>query len=100
MILRKFSFNSKRKAKILLPSSKKKKNLSQCTSFLHVALHDYADYLFCILEYNDHSVKSVPIRSFSDPYFGLTTERYKVSLYMRENTNQKNSEYGYFLGSG
>ena len=50
-------------------------------------------------------VKSVRIQSFSGPYFsafGLNTERYGVrsifphSVKMRENTDQKNSEYGHF----
>ena len=45
-----------------------------------------------------HLVKSVRIRSFSGPHFpvfGLNT--YLVR--MRENVNQKNSEYGHFLRS-
>ena len=52
-----------------------------------------------------HCLKSVRIRSFSGPYFpafGLNTERYSVSLPsvpMRENTDQKNSEYEQFLRS-
>ena len=44
-----------------------------------------------------YCVKSVRIRSFAGPYFpvfGLNTERYSVR--MRENTDQKNSEYGHF----
>ena len=43
-----------------------------------------------------HSVKSFRIRSYSGPYFpafGLNTERYAA---LRENTDQKNSEYGHF----
>ena len=43
------------------------------------------------------------IRSFSGPHFpafGLHTERHGVkSVWMRENTDQKKSEYGYFLRS-
>ena len=54
-----------------------------------------------------HCVKSVCIRSFSDPYFptfGLNTERYSVSICrysvrMMENTDQKNCECGHFLSS-
>ena len=55
-----------------------------------------------------YCVKSVRIRSFSGPYFpafGLNTERYSVlcispySVRMRENTEQKNSEYGHFSRS-
>ena len=66
-----------------------------------------------------HCVRSVRIRSFSGPYFptfGLKTERYSVfsriqtengeilrispySVRMRENTDQKNSEYGHHSGS-
>ena len=44
---------------------------------------------------NCHSVKSICIWSFSGPY--------RISPYsvrMRENTDQKNSEYGHFSGSG
>ena len=45
-------------------------------------------------------MKSGPIRSFSGPYFptfGLYTERYGVkSVLMRENSEQKKSEYGHF----
>ena len=37
----------------------------------------------------NHCVKSVRIQSFSGPY----------SVQMRENTDQKNSEYGLFLRS-
>ena len=47
-----------------------------------------------------HCLKSVRIRQFSGPYFpafGLNTE---YSVRMRENTEQKNSEYGHFLRSG
>ena len=47
-----------------------------------------------------HCMKSGPIRSFSGPYFptfGLDTERYGVkSVWMRENSEQKKSEYGHF----
>ena len=51
-----------------------------------------------------HWVKSVRIWNFFVPYFpafGLNTERYHVSLriqseWMRENTDQKNSEYEHF----
>ena len=39
---------------------------------------------------NTHCVKSVCIRSFSGPY----------SVQMRENMDQKNSEYGHFPRSG
>ena len=45
-------------------------------------------------------MKSVRIRSFSGPHlpaFGLNTERYSVQV--RENTPQKNSEYGQFSRS-
>ena len=55
---------------------------------------------------NFYGVKSVLIQSFSDPYFvafRLNTERCWVSLsysaQMRENTGQRNSEYGHFPGS-
>ena len=47
-------------------------------------------------------MKSVHIRSFSGPYFpvfGLNTERYRISDQMRENTDQKYSEYGPFSRS-
>ena len=59
-----------------------------------------------------HCLKSVRIWSFSGPYFpefGLNTERYCLSLSlclssrsvrMRDNMDQKNSEYGHFLHSG
>ena len=66
-----------------------------------------------------YCVKSVRIRSYSGVYFpafGLTTERYSVSLSIqsecreilrlspysariRENTDQNNPEYGHFLRS-
>ena len=56
-----------------------------------------------IREHSDykHYVKIVRIRSFSGPHFpafGLNTERYGLSysVWMRENTDQKNSEYGHF----
>ena len=47
-------------------------------------------------------MKSVRIQSFSGPYFPalkLNTERYGVLVRMRENTDQKNSEYGHFSRS-
>ena len=50
-------------------------------------------------------MKSDRIPSFSGPYlppFGLNTERYfyfPYSVLMRENTDQKNFEYGYFSRS-
>ena len=40
----------------------------------------------------EHCVKSVRIQSFSGPHF-------PYSVQMRENTEQKNSEYGHFLCS-
>ena len=46
-------------------------------------------------------VKSVRSQSFPDPYFPvfrLNTESY-YSVGMRENTDQNNSKYGYFLRS-
>ena len=47
-----------------------------------------------------HCVKSVHTRSFSSPYFpvfGMNTESIsQYSVRMRENTDQKNSEYGHF----
>ena len=55
-----------------------------------------------------HCGKSARIRRFSSPYFpafGLNTERYSIfrdtpySVRMRENTDQKNSEYGHFSSS-
>ena len=50
-----------------------------------------------------HCVKSGRIRSFSGPYFpafGLHTERYRVkNVQMRENMDQKKSEYGHFSRS-
>ena len=45
-----------------------------------------------------HCVKRVHIPDFSGPYFtafGLNTD-----LRMRENADQKNSEYGHFSRSG
>ena len=63
---------------------------------------EYIQILF-VADFN--CVKSDRIWSFSGPYFlafGLNTERYRVSLYsvrMRENTYQKNSEYGHFSRS-
>ena len=51
---------------------------------------------------SNHYVKSVRIWSFSGPYFpaiGLNTERSPYSVRMRENTDQKNSEYGLFSRS-
>ena len=47
-----------------------------------------------------HCVKSVRIWSYSGPYFnefGLSISPYSVR--MRENTDQNNSEYGYYLHS-
>ena len=50
-----------------------------------------------------HCVKSVGIRSYSGSYFpafGLSMERYRVSLHsvqMRENADQNNSEYGHLF---
>ena len=41
----------------------------------------------------EHCVKSVRIQSFSGPHF-------PYSVQMRENTEQKNSDYGHFLCSG
>ena len=53
-----------------------------------------------------HCIKSVRIRIFSGPYFPvltLNTKRHEVSLRifvrMRENNDQKNSEYGQFSRS-
>ena len=51
-----------------------------------------------------HYVKSVRIRSFGlyFPAFGLNTKILRISLYSvqkRENTNQKNFEYGHFSRS-
>ena len=51
-----------------------------------------------------HCVKNVRIRSFSGPYFpafGLNTARYTspYAIQMRENTDQKNSEYRHFSRS-
>ena len=46
--------------------------------------------------------KSIRIRSFSGPYFpalGLNTERYSISVQMREKTDQKSSEYRHFSRS-
>ena len=56
---------------------------------------------FEIVTCRHHCVKSVRLRSFSDPcfpVFGLNTGRYSISPYwvwMRENTDQKNPEYGH-----
>ena len=53
-----------------------------------------------------HYVKSVRIWSFSDPYFptfGFNAEittKSPYSVQMREDTDQKNSEYGHLLSSG
>ena len=54
----------------------------------------------------NHCVKSVRVRSFSGPYFhafGMNSEIYGVkppnSVQMRENKDQKNSEYGLFSPS-
>ena len=53
-----------------------------------------------------HCVKSVRIRSFSGPYFPRNRTEYEeitsispYSVRIRENTDQKNSEYGQFLHS-
>ena len=50
-----------------------------------------------------YCVKRVRIRAFSGPFFpafGLNTERYGMRrVQMRENTDQKNSEYGQFAHS-
>ena len=50
--------------------------------------------------YLQHCVKNVDIRSFSGlyfPAFGILTERYSpYSVRVRENMDQKNSEYGHF----
>ena len=57
-----------------------------------------------------HCVKSVPIRSYSGPYFPAfrrNSKRYFLSLRsispysvrMRENTDENNSEYGHFSHS-
>ena len=52
---------------------------------------------------NTHCVKSVCTRSYSGRHFpasGLNTERYSMfpySIRMRKNTDENNSEYGYFL---
>ena len=46
--------------------------------------------------------KSVGIPSYSGlhfPAFGLNTERYEVSVRMRENADQNNSEYEHFSRS-
>ena len=58
----------------------------------------------CVVKFyflhNYHCVTSVRIWSYSGPYFsafGLNTGR--QSIRMRENTDQNNSEYGYFLWS-
>ena len=51
-----------------------------------------------------HCVKKCPYSEFSCTYFpvfGLNMERYYLSIFirMRENTGQKNSEYGHFSRS-
>ena len=72
------------------------------------SLNDFYVFLFRLVDTLEllknagiiHCVKSVRIRSFSGPHFpafGLNTERY--SVHMRENTYQKNSEYGHFSRS-
>ena len=53
---------------------------------------------------NTHCMKSVGIRSFSDPHFPTfwqNTERWelKYSVQMRENADQQNSEYRHFSRS-
>ena len=65
----------------------------------------FSFYLFMFFD-KRRCVKSVRIRSYSDPYFHtfrLNTKRYSVSLCissylvrMWENKDQKNSEYGTF----
>ena len=50
-----------------------------------------------------HYVKSVRIRSYSGPYFGILVRIGSISPYlvpMRENADQNSSEYGHFLCSG
>ena len=42
-----------------------------------------------------HCVKSVHIRSYSGPYFPT----FGLTVRMRENAGQNNSEYGHFLSS-
>ena len=75
------------------------------SKFAHNAFNGSAN--FCKMKQSErklyttkyHCVKSVCIQSYSGPYFlvfGLTTERYSV---YSENTDQNNSEYGYFLRS-
>ena len=46
-----------------------------------------------------HYVKSVGIRSFSGLYFAVFGLNTPYSVQMRENTDQKNSEYGHFSRS-
>ena len=52
-----------------------------CSFIIHQGQENYFKLLHC--------VKSDRIRSYSDPH----------SVLMRENVNQKNSEYGHFLRS-
>ena len=50
-----------------------------------------------------HCIKSARIRSYSGPHFpafGLNKKRCSVSLPMRKNADQSNSEYRHFLRSG
>ena len=50
-----------------------------------------------------HCIKSARIRSYSGPYFPaleLNKRRCSVSLPMRKNADQSNSEYRHFLRSG
>ena len=52
------------------------------------------------LRINWHCIKSGRIRNYFGPYsptFGLNREIYGVSLRIRENTDQKNSEYRKFF---
>ena len=61
----------------------------------------FKDYLLSKFLKDLHCVKSVLIQSFSGPYFPAfhpNTEN-SYSVRMRENTDQKNSEYGHFSRS-
>ena len=56
----------------------------------------------CIRTSSQHQdcVKSVPIQSYSGPYFPALVLRISpYSVRMLENTDQKNSEYGHFSRS-
>ena len=76
-----------------------------CTTFLLREIRSLSVVISLYLNAWDdfHCVKSGRIRSFSGPYFpafGLHTERYSVkSVQMRENMDQKKSEYGHFSRS-